>query len=251
MAFKKTKSTDVRTGSHPIFHDLDRTEALRKTEDNRDPDVLLLRGTLGDAHERIAQLTAIVAQVYDALGDDRAKTFYDVPDAVDTALGLLASFEESTAKLDGELEETKKVLKEVENEREAHKMTILALRVAHAEELRNRANMGVEAEDIKEVRRALLAEQTAHQATRDSSVALLEQAKEAIDYADAEAKASRAVAAAARADSARLDELLEVEPLATAFAYLVSDLAVKLDVGEAAEDTVEAFKTALAVLEAP
>jgi len=244
MAFKKTKSTDVRTGSHPIFHDLDRTEALRKTEGNRDPDVLLLRGTLGDAHERIAQLTAIVAQVYDALGDDRAKTFYDVPDAVDTALGLLASFEESTAKLDGELEETKKVLKEVENEREAHKMTILALRVAHAEELRNRAASSGGSEERIEA----LKSSVARLAGMEARVAELEGA---LGYADAEAKASRAVAAAARADSARLDELLEVEPLATAFAYLVSDLAVKLDVGEAAEDTVEAFKTALAVLEAP
>lgn len=106
-------------GAHPIFHDLEREEALRKTRGNKDLNVLMLRNLLEHAHDllrelpedcerRIQEAHDETARLSDELEDVKAKLDKDKDD-VDRLESELVEAKTQVALLKGIVEELKPV----------------------------------------------------------------------------------------------------------------------------------------------
>ncbi len=209
--------------AHPIFHDIERTEALKKTATRKDADIELLRNLLTDADERLAQIHGIVSRTRDALSvGEQGRKDEDIPDAV--------------ADLQSKLDKSQVALNEAQLELNAN-----ALRL----DVANKRAAKLEAEfDVT---------QSALHAAADE--------RDLFESYNTGLKNDLAAALESLSEAKHtVSELGEVESLATAFAMLVGDEKQRqarsgpgpaiVDLTHASEDTSAAFEAALAVLEA-
>lgn len=217
---------EVRSGSHPIFHDLERQDALRKTASRKDPDIDLLRNLLADADERLCQIANIAGRVRDVLGDKEAKNDEDIPDAVERLHNELQEANDARESLTEDLAAAKQALIEINVERDVIK-----------------ANAAGAEYRYKHTLTSLVEE-------RDAALAAQAVAAEALKEALSSLDATEHV----------VSELASVEALATAFATMVGDEKQRqerqgegpaiIDMTQADPQTIAFFETALAVLEA-
>ncbi len=215
---------EVRAGSHPVFHDLERKEALRKTASRKDPDIDLLRGLLADADERLGQIQEIVGRTRDALiaDEERLKTNADedIPDAVEDLQGKIVQAQEHNQELSDELGLAKTALKEVESKSKMHENAYLCV--------------VVERDTARAERDAALAAKVAAAETLKETLSSLHAAEHAVS------------------------ELAEVEVLATALATMIGAEAQRqtsngngpaiIDMTNADEQTIELFQRSLELL---
>ncbi len=227
----------VRQGSHPFFHDIERVDILKKTQTFAalNPDIARLHEMLRDAHERLAE----AGDPADLIAVQKER---------DEALN-------ESARLEKELEDSKKETAKFQKENteaetrghangyaaglkeDAVCADIVARGLGQEDALRDVAKIfSVEWIDgattldtlrkINEKGETLLSEYVAMSKDGDTATA------EAIKWAGE-----------ARRLQARVDELAEVEPLATAFAFVCS--GADLDVDPDARAAVSAAKAIL------